>query len=132
MNPRFPHRLSVLRPKRVGDSYVLDDNGDPVYETVTLKKVRFMDWEPMKDENGFITDDVTELEYGYRVSTKNTSDTVDVITSAYKIATPMIVTEIKHGDILMLTDYNRTYRGDVIKVTTFNWGTNIWFNEYRN
>ena len=72
------------------------------------------------------------MNFGYRVSSKNTQTAGDVIVSDFKIATPMILTELVAGDILILTDYERTYKGVVVKKTTFNLGTNIWFDESKN
>lgn len=133
-NPRFPHKLSVLRVRknRYGEPET-DDKGNPYYDTITLDKVVVYDCIPLTDENGkFLTEKVTEIEFGYRTSSRDTSTQGDVVVSDYKIALPMFTTPILTGDILEIDDFDRTYRGEVVKKLTTNLGSNIWFNEVKN
>jgi hypothetical protein len=91
-----------------------------------------LDGEPVVVSNGkFDTELVDCIEFGYRTGGKNTSTATDVEVADYKIATPLFVTPLESGDRLEITDYDRTYWGDVVKKITFNLGSNIWYNEVR-
>lgn len=133
-NPRFPHTLSVQRPVvDAGGSPVFDTDGKPTYAAITLKIVETLNGDPVKDDNGnFITTDATSIAFGYRTNSMNVRQAGDVVVADYKIACPMFIAEMTFGDELVLTDYDRTYRGKVVKKMTYNWGTNIWFDEIRN
>lgn len=132
-NPRFPHTLTVKRPQVIGGMPVVDSNGDAVYETVTLTLAEMRDSEPVLNaDGGFVTYTAQSVAFGYRTSSRNAQTSGDVIVADFKIACPIVLTEILAGDELVLTDYERTYRGRVVKKTTFNLGTNIWFDEIRN
>lgn len=132
MNDRFPHSFHILRPRKSNGRLVMDDEGNPIYDTLPLSKVRMLDGDPIKRNGSFVTDEVMELSFGYRTSTKSARDTIDVVVTEFKIATPMFTTELLTGDVIVLQDYDRAYKGDVVKKMSFNWGTNIWFNENRN
>ena len=41
-------------------------------------------------------------------------------------------TPLYFDDILEVTDYERTFRAKMVKKVTFNWGTDIWYDEIRN
>lgn len=126
-NPRFPHTLRVLRV--VGT----DDEGNPLYETVSLDVVVMRGDLPVRYADGsFATGKVESLPFGYRTQSKNTSNTTDVEVADYKLSTPMFLTHLLSTDIVELKDYDRTYRCDVVKKATFNLGSNIWVNEVRN
>jgi len=133
-NPRFPHTLTVKRPREDSSGEpVCDANGDHIYDVVTLTCVEMRDHEPVRDANGaFVTFEAQSVSFGYRTSSKDTLTAGDVIVSDFRIACPMFLTEIRADDILFLTDYERSYRGKVVKKTTFNLGTSIWFDEVRN
>lgn len=136
-NPRFPHKLKVWRDRKDESGVpILDDNGDPIRELVLIHKVIPIDeysGEPMLDTNGdFITENVEEISFGYRDSSKNTRESGDVQISDFKIATPMFTTPLFPGDELEIVDYDRSYRGVVVKKMTYNLGSNIWFNEIKN
>lgn len=133
-NPRFPHTLKVLRPLANSNGQaVLDDDGNPSLVAIPLDKAVCIDGEPQLDADGrFITEQVKEIEFGYRRGSLNARDTGDVSVLMQQIALPIFTTVLKRGDILEMTDFDRTYRGQVIKKQTFNLGTNIWFDEIRN
>ena len=125
-NPRFPHSLRVWRDAGI------DSEGDPIREIVSLKRVAMMDNIPqMGSDGGFEFDLVDTIEFGYRTSQKNTSTSGDVEVADYKIATPLFITPLDSDYWLEITDYDRTYWGKVIKKSSFNLGSNIWFNEVR-
>lgn len=133
-NPRFPHsfRLKKARYDEYGNP-VFDDNGDAIYEYVNMECVEMKDHEPVRDSEGnFVTYFSEEVNFGYRTSSKSASTVNDMVTADFCIACPMVLTEIHSGETLELRDYERTYYGTVVKKTTFNLGTNIWFNEVRN
>lgn len=133
-NPRFPHTLTIKRPTRdSGGAIVLDSDGKPTYDAVTLKIVEMMDGDPVKDADGaFVTEDATSVSFGYRTNSMNIRQAGEVVVADFKIACPMFLAELNFGDELELTDYDRTYRGKLVKKVTYNWGTNIWFDEIRN
>lgn len=133
-NPRFPHTVVIKRA-------VMDENGDPlvsevgepVYETLELTAVEMFDDEPVRNEDGsFRTYRVKSLPFGYRTATQNVKQAGDVVVADFKIATPMFTTPLYYGDILELTDFDRTYRGRVVKKQTFNLGSNIWFDDIKS
>ena len=134
-NPRFPHKLKVWRGSldSLGNP-VTDANGNPTYTLVPLSLVYTIDGEPQRDANGnlVIARTVNEIAFGYRTETRNTQIAGDVATSDFKLACPMFTTFLKFGDILEMTDYDRTYKCSVIKKTDANWGSNIYCNEIRN
>lgn len=133
-NPRFPHSFSIKRASvdSSGD-IVYDANGDPTYTTLSLSVVTTLDGDPTFDSQGqLITTSADNLSFGYRDSSRNTSDSKDVVIADYKIACPMFTTELYYGDIIEITDYQRTYKGKVVKKMTYNWGSNIWFDEIKN
>lgn len=133
-NPRFPHTLRVWRD-RLNDSGepMFDVKGEPIREIVRLNKVVMVDYQPVvRSDGSFDADLVDKIEFGYRTQGKNTKDSVDVIVSDYKLATPMFTTPLLPGDLVEITDYDRTYWGEVVKKATFNLGSNIWINEVKN
>lgn len=132
-NPRFPHKLVVKRVRFANGQPVIDGDGNPIYDTVRLTLVEMYDEEPVRDLDGnFVTYEDDCVNYGYRTNSSNTQTMGDAMMTTFKIACPMFLTEIQAEDILELTDYDRTYRGRVIKKTTYNLGTNIWYNEIKN
>lgn len=112
---------------------MFDVAGEPIRDIVRLDKVVMVDYQPVVYSDGcFDTDLVDTIEFGYRTQGKNTKDTVDVNVSDYKLATPMFITPLLPGDLVEITDYDRTYWGEVVKKATFNLGSNIWINEVKN
>lgn len=133
-NPRFPHTLRIWRSRKndYGEP-ITDAEGNPVQDIVRLKKVVMIDSEPIvRSDGSFDTELVDIIEFGYRTQGKNTRDTVDVIVSDFKLATPMFLTHLEPGDKVEIWDYERSYWGEVVKKATFNLGSNIWVNEVRN
>lgn len=133
-NPRFPHTLRVWRSRKDADGMpVTNDDGDEILDIVMLDSAVMVDNEPLMCSNGgFVTEKVESINFGYRTQGKNTRDTVDVVVSDFKLATPMFLTPLEPGDKVEMRDYERTYWGEVVKKATFNLGSNIWVNEVRN
>jgi hypothetical protein len=133
-NPRFPHTLRVWRVRE--DEYgepVTDDEGNAAYDIVSLDVAVTVDNRPLMGLDGSVETEVAEsICFGYRTQGKNTRETVDVVVSDFKLATPMFLTPLKPGDRVEITDYERTYWGEVVKKMTFNLGSNIWVNEIKN
>ena len=133
-NPRFPHTLRVWRVRE--DDFgepVTDKDGDPIYDIVRVKCAVVIDDKPVINSDGSYNTELTEwVSFGYRTQGKNTRDTIDVIVSDYKLATAPLMTYLKPGDRVEIKDYMRTYWGDVVKMMTFNLGSNIWINEVKN
>lgn len=133
-NPRFPHTLRIERPKKIEGEIVFDDDGNPTYETVLLDIVQCdASGNPIIGSDGrFLTEQADTINFGYRTSSQNTRTAGDVEVADFKIALPMFITPVFSGDRLIVEDYDRIYIGRVVKKTTFNLGSNIWFNEVRN
>lgn len=134
-NPRFPHRLRVVVPvyDENGDP-LFDENGDVTYDTLPLEKVKMdSDDNPLFGEDGkFLTEWVDELEWGYRTSTGGFRDSGDVAEADYKIATPLFLTPLSTGEVVIMKDYDRTWKMEVLKKTSYNWGSNIWVKDVKN
>lgn len=133
-NPRFPHRLRVWRSAKdeFGEPRT-DNDGNPIYEVLTLSKVVMADYEPMMIcDDEFMTEPTEWIHFGYRTQGKNTRDTADVQVSDFKLSTPMFLTHLLPGDRVEIKDYERTFWGEVVKKMTFNLGSNIWINEIKN
>lgn len=132
-NPRFPHILSVSRTRMRDGEPVIDNNGNVVYDPVTLTCVEMFDNEPTFDANGqFITYESASINFGYRTASRNSQTMGDVTVAALMLACPMFLTEIRTDDIVTITDYVRTFKARVIKQSTTNLGTNLWVDEIKN
>lgn len=133
-NPRFPHMFRVWRVRKNDDGDpITDADGDPIYDIVKVKSAVIVDNKPMMLSNGSYNTELVEwVSFGYRTQGKNTKDTADVIVSDYKLSTAPLMTYIEPGDRVEIKDYMRTFWGDVVKMMTFNLGSNIWINEVRN
>lgn len=134
-NERFPHRFTAYREALDGNGLpATDASGKPVREVITLKKcVMGFDGYPKRNPDGtLVTEEVTEMPYGNRTSTGGMKTSGDVMVADYKIACPMFVTDLPSGTVLEMTDYCRTFRAKVIKMTTYNWGTNLWVDNIKN
>lgn len=132
LNPRFPHTLRVWRISKDNHGEpVTNDDGDPIYNIVTLRSAVLSDEMPIVQPDGCFETHMSEwVHFGYRNQT--TKDSTDVIVSDYKLATPPLFTQIKPGDRVEIRDYTRSYWGEVVKMMPFNLGSNIWVNEIRN
>lgn len=133
-NPRFPHMLRVWRSRKNDYGEPMTNNeGNPLYDIVRLKAVVMVDSLPVVNADGGFGTEMTEwISFGYRTQGKNTRETVDVVVSDFKLATPMFLTPLEAGDRVEIMDYERSYWGEVVKKVTYNLGSNIWINEVKN
>ena len=133
-NPRFPHRLRVWRSRKDDNGMIVtDDEGDAIFDIVMLSKVTMIDNRPVTLADGTFDSEPTEwIEFGYRTEGKNTRDTSDVMVSDFTLATPMFTTPLGADDVVEIVDYDRTYKGEVVRKQTYNLGSNIWINEVKN
>ena len=135
MNERWPHTFVIKGEALDANGLpVTDENGDPVESAVSIKKVLYDSrWNPRKGPDGkFKTEDVTDVPWGYRTATGGMKTAGEVIVADYKISCPMLLTEIPTGTVLVMTDYTHSFRVKVVKMTTYNWGTNLWVDNIKN
>lgn len=112
---------------------VTNDEGDAIFDIVMLSKVTMIDNRPVTLADGTFDSEPTEwIEFGYRTEGKNTRDTSDVMVSDFTLATPMFTTPLGADDVVEIVDYDRTYKGEVVRKQTYNLGSNIWINEVKN
>lgn len=131
-NPRFPHSFKVQRPLRdLNGDLVYDKNGDPTYEDLVLDVARYgSDNTPVRmSGGGFDTRPETVVPFGYRVRTKSVKESGLVDVAQLEIATPLFTTQVFDGDILVLSDYERTYKANCVRKEVTNFGVSIWLNE---
>ena len=134
-NPRWPHTFRVVVESLDSNGLpVTDANGDPVVGSMQLEKVVYdSGWNPTRNPDGsFVTEMVTDMPWGYRTSTGGLKTAGEVIVADYKVSTPMMLTELPTGTILQMTDYTHTFRAKLLKMTTYNWGTNMWLDNIKN
>lgn len=134
-NPRWPHTFRVLSESLDSDGMpVVDSKGNPARTSKLLEKVEYgPDWNPRRKPDGsFVTESVERMPWGYRTSTGGLKTSGDVIVADYKVSCPMMLTELETGTVLELTDYAHTFRAKVLKMTTYNWGTNLWLDNIKN
>ena len=133
-NPRFPHKLSLLRPRTgVSGDIIFDRYGNVVYDVVPLTVVTMLDGDPCRNADGsFVTTTANFVNCGYRTETGNVKVWGDVVVADMKIDSQMFLNPLFFGDILEITDYEQTYRVSVVKKVTFNWGTSIWTDNIQN
>ena len=114
------------------ESEVVEDEPSPTIPTVLIAEYDSK-WNPRKGADGkIVTKEVSVVPWGYRTSTGGMRTSGEVIVADYKISTPMLLTDIPTGTILSMTDAVKTFRVKVIKMTTYNWGTNIWVDNVKN
>ena len=134
-NPRWPHTFTVLAESLDANGLpITGDDGKPVRSQMPLEKVEYDDqWNPrLRSDGSFQTEIVLEMPWGYRTSTGGMKTSGEVFVADYKISCPMFLTDLPSGTILTMTDYSRTFRVKVIKMTTYNWGTNLWVDNIKN
>ncbi len=134
-NPRWPHTFRVVvEPLDSNGLPVTDANGDPVVDSMQVEKIVYdSGWNPTRNPDGsFVTEMVTDMPWGYRTSTGGLKTAGEVIVADYKVSTPMMLTELPTGTILEMTDYTHTFRAKLLKMTTYNWGTNMWLDNIKN
>ena len=134
-NPRFPFTLKVYRPRKdANGEFDLDASGKPTFDLVTLDIVAMNDGWAMRNSDGslIIEKQATEIKCGYRTNTRNLAEMGDVVVYNITLHTPPFTTPLYFDDILEVTDYERTFRAKMVKKVTFNWGTDIWYDEIRN
>lgn len=134
-NPRWPHTFRVVVENLDHNGIpVTDANGDPVVGSMQLEKVVYDSaWNPRRSPDGsFVTEMVTDMPWGYRTSTGGLKTAGEVIVADYKVSSPMLLTELPTGTVLEMTDYTHTFRAKLLKMTTYNWGTNLWLDNIKN
>ena len=134
-NPRWPHTFKVVSESLDADGLpVTDENGDPVVGTMSLERIVYGDdYDPRRRPDGsFVTEMVDEMPWGYRTSTGGLHTAGEVIVADYKCSCPMLLTELPTGTVLEMTDYTHTFRAKLLKMTTYNWGTNLWLDNVKN
>lgn len=112
-----------------------ENDPEPTPETTPTVLIAEYDtrWNPRKKADGsFVSKEVSVVPWGYRTSTGGMKTSGEVIVADYKISCPMILTNLPTGTILSMTDAVKTFRVKVIKMTTYNWGTNIWCDNILN
>lgn len=134
-NPRWPHTFRVVVESLDQNGLpVTDANGDPVVGSMQLEKIVYDSaWNPRRSPDGsFVTEMVTDMPWGYRTSTGGLKTAGEVIVADYKVSSPMLLAELPTGTILEMTDYTHTFRAKLLKMTTYNWGTNLWLDNIKN
>lgn len=134
-NPRWPHTFKVVTESLDADGLpVTDDEGNPVTGTTALERIVYdSGYNPIRLSGGrFQTESVDVMPWGYRTSTGGLKTAGEVIVADYKVSCPMLLTELVTGTVLEMTDYTHTFRAKVLKMTTYNWGTNLWLDNIKN
>lgn len=136
-NPLNPDSQKEPQDPQTGETGEPTPGDDPTDDTPapgSMVRVVYDDYyNPRRNADGsFVTETVTEMPWGYRTSTGGLKTAGEVIVADYKISCPMMLTELPTGTVLVLTDYTHTFRMKVLKMTTYNWGTNIWGDNIKN
>ena len=134
-NPRWPHTFIVLGASLDENGLpVTDEYGDPVTETLPVEAILYDGkWNPRRNPDGsFRTESLEVIPWGYRTSTGGMKTSGEVYVADYKISCPMLLTDLPAGTVLIMTDSVKTFRVKVVKMTTYNWGTNIWCDNILN
>lgn len=134
-NPRWPHCLKAYREALDANGLpVTDEEGNPTASQIVFDVVQYTSgYEPVRNSSGgFVTRRQSCLPWGYRTSTGGIRNSGDVFEADYKISCPMFTTPLEEGVRLELTDYTHTFTGVVKKCTTYNWGSDIWFDNPGN
>lgn len=134
-NPRWPHIFAVVCESLDENGLpVTDELGNPTTSDMTVEVVEYDGkWNPIMGADGkFKTTATKDVPWGYRTSTGGIKESGEVIVADYKISCPMLLTELPAGTVLTMTDSVKTFRAKVVKMTTYNWGTNLWVDNILN
>lgn len=134
-NPRWPHTFTIVEEQLDQDGLpVTNANGKPITTSKQIEMIEYdPQWNPRKRSDGsFQTKLITKVPWGYRTSTGGMRTSGEVWVADYKISCPMLLTDIPSGTVLIMKDYARTFRVKVVKMTTYNWGTNLWIDNIKN
>lgn len=134
-NPRWPHTFTVLSESLDENGLpVTDEQGQPVLGAMQIEKIVYdPQWNPRRNADGsFVTETVTAVPWGYRTSTGGMKTSGEVWVADYKMSCPMLLTDLPSGTILIMNDYIHSFRVKVVKMTTYNWGTNLWVDNIKN
>lgn len=134
-NPRWPHTFTVVAESLDENGLpVTDENGSPVIGTKEIEVIEYdPQWNPRRKSDGtFVTNKVTEVPWGYRTSTGGMKTSGEVWVADYKMSCPMLLTDLPSGTVLIMNDYVHSFRVKVVKMTTYNWGTNLWVDNIKN
>lgn len=134
-NPRWPHTFRVeVESLDENGLPVTDADGEPVVGSMQIEKIVYdSGWNPTRNPDGSLaTEMVEDMPWGYRTATGGLKTAGEVIVADYKVSTPMMLTELETGTVLQMTDYTHTFRAKILKMTTYNWGTNIWLDNIKN
>lgn len=132
-NPRFPHSLRIQRVlKNEYGEPVTDDEGNEVIGDVVLEVAKYGSNNlPLRIGDEFMTEMLDEIPFGYRTNTKGMKEgQVDM--AQIHIALPLFFNAIEDGDVLILTDWDRTYRAKAVRKSNSNIGSDIYLNEVKN
>ncbi len=158
-NPRWPYILRAFEDGMDANGLpVTDANGDPITE----RYLADMNGNRLTDSNGnylkvlgntmqlrrvicdsvgnptfhadgsFVTELVEEIPCSYRTATGGMKDSGDVFVSDFKLSTPMLATQLEEGTRVAIIDKTHAFIAVVKKMTTYNWGTNIWIDRLGN
>lgn len=110
-NPRFPHRVKILREK-------VDEKGEMLLD---------------EDMNPVLVV-VFESKCGDRSDGKDTYWAGEVVTADYKLSLPKHTFIIRRNDYVEFTNgiNEEIVKGRVVKSKVNNLGANIWFNYSSN
>ena len=134
-NPRWPYTFYVEGEALDENGLpITDENGDPVTSSMVFQKVVCgSQGNPTRHSDGtFVTENVSVMNWGYRTSTGGMKTSGEVVVADYKISCPMFITNLPAGTVLWMTDAVHTFRVKVVKMTTYNWGTNLWVDNILN
>ncbi len=113
---------------------ITDENGDVTRSVISVDRVVCDSYgNPTFHVTGdLVTESITEIPCSYRTATGGIKDSGDVFHSDFKMSTPMLATNLEEGTIVEITDKTHRFLAVVKKMTTYNWGTNIWIDRYGN
>ena len=158
-NPRWPSLMRVYDTNLDENGLPMtDENGDPIKERWLVdsegRRLTDEDGNYLKVPGGprqlervvcdrygnptfhtdgsLVTRTVEELPCSYRTATGGMKDSGDVFVSDFKMSTPMLATQLEEGTMVVVIDKTHAFVAVVKKMTTYNWGTNIWIDRLGN